>query len=370
VNGALLYFDDAVAHDKGAGVDADDYFGWFLQRGSLFLPLMRLNKNIKIFINYFLGPLLFLWLLYSITSQIRQQTHLAQSWRHLVNTATPHKIGLLIAVFGLMLLNWSAEAAKWKFLVAAVHPVSFGQALRSVLSGVSVSISMPNRLGEYSGRVLHLPEGSRLKAVPLSVAGSISQLLVTFLGGLAGLTVLQSKLLSTGTVSRTAFLVLLWVTAALVLLLTIFYFRIAGTGRWLQRQLYGSRYAYLLQALQGCRFPLLGKLLLLSALRYAIFSLQYVLLFSFFEVHVAPWLAWNVTAVLFLALSVMPTIVVVEPGLRGQLSLQLMGLFSANSLGIVLTAATVWVINLILPALAGSIVILNRNVIKRKNERV
>jgi hypothetical protein len=163
---------------------------------------------------------------------------------------------------------------------------------------------------------------------------------------------------------------LLWVTAALVLLLTIFYFRIAGTGRWLQRRLYGSRYAYLLQALQGCRFPLLGKLLLLSALRYAIFSLQYVLLFSFFEVHVAPWLAWNVTAVLFLALSVMPTIVVVEPGLRGQLSLQLMGLFSANSLGIVLTAATVWVINLILPALAGSIVILNRNVIKRKNERV
>jgi hypothetical protein len=67
---------------------------------------------------------------------------------------------------------------------------------------------------------------------------------------------------------------------------------------------------------------------------------------------------------------VVPTIALVELGLRGHLSLQLMGLFSANSLGIVLTSATAWVINLILPALAGSIVILNFNVFKRKNERV
>jgi hypothetical protein len=331
---------------------------------------MRLNKNIKIFINCFLGPMLFLWLLYSIASQIRQQPHLAQSWQHLKNTATPHKIGLLVSVVALMLLNWSAEAAKWKFLVAAVHPVSFGQAFRSVLSGVSVSVAMPNRMGEYGGRVLHLPEGSRLKAVPLSVAGSISQLLVTFLCGLAGLAVLQPALLSSKLVSHTAYAILFAGTACLTLLLTIFYFRLAGAGKWLQYKLRRSRYGALLQALQSCRVPLLGKLLLLSGLRYAVFSLQYVLLFTFFEVHVAPWLVWNVTAVLFLILSVVPTIALVELGLRGHLSLQLMGLFSANSLGIVLTSATAWVINLILPALAGSIVILNFHVFKRKNERV
>jgi hypothetical protein len=370
MNGALLHFNYAVAHDKGAGVNTNDYFGWFLQRGSLFLPLMRLNKNIKIFINYFLGPLLFLWLLYSITLQVRQQPHVAQSWQHLKYHATPHKIGLLITVVGLMLLNWAAEAAKWKFLVAAVHPVSFGHAFRSVLSGVSVSVAMPNRMGEYGGRVLHLPEGSRLKAVPLSVAGSISQLLVTFLSGLVGLAVLQPMLLSGGIINRTSYLILFAGTLCLTLLLTFIYFRMAGAGRWLLHRLRDNRYAYLLQALQSCRFSLLGKLLLLSGLRYTIFSLQYVLLFSFFEVHVAPWLVWSVTAVLFLILSVVPTIALVELGLRGQLSLQLMGLFSANSLGIVLTSATAWGINLILPALAGSIVILNLKVFKRKNERL
>ena len=40
-----------------------------------------LNKNIKIFFNYFLGPILFIWLSLSIFGQIRQQPDLEQ---HLV----------------------------------------------------------------------------------------------------------------------------------------------------------------------------------------------------------------------------------------------------------------------------------------------
>src|SRR5919107_661964 len=111
---------------------------------------MRLNKNIKIFINYFFGPLLFLWLLYSIYTQIRQQPHLEQSWQQLKTAATPHKIILLMAVLLLMLANWSVEAMKWKISVAAIRPMSFLKAFYAVLSGVSLSVSMPNRIGEYA----------------------------------------------------------------------------------------------------------------------------------------------------------------------------------------------------------------------------
>ena len=38
------------------------------------------NKSIKIFINYFLGPLLAVWLGFSIYRQIVQQPHLEASW--------------------------------------------------------------------------------------------------------------------------------------------------------------------------------------------------------------------------------------------------------------------------------------------------
>lgn len=329
---------------------------------------MLRNKNIKFFIKFFFGPLLFLWLLYSIYTQIQQQPHLEQSWQHIKSSVNPYKIVVLIIVVGLMLANWSVEAAKWKVSVAAIYPVSFISAFHAVLSGVSLSVSLPNRMGEYAGRVLYLPEGSRLKAIPVSLAGSLSQLLITLVCGLIGMGVLKSYLLAAGLLTGIWYQVVFWGTALGAILLTFFYFGIADVNRLLQHRLRNSRYRYLFQPLQIFRASLLLRLLSLSFFRYIIFSLQYVLLFSFFEVHVAAWLVWSVTAVLFLAMAVIPTIALAEPGLRGQLSLQLMGLFTTNSLGVVLTSVTAWTINLIVPALTGSVLILIRNVFKRKHE--
>ena len=331
---------------------------------------MRRNKNIKIFINYFFGPLLFLWLLYSIYTQVAQQPHLETSWQQVKGSVTAHKILVLAAVVLLMLVNWSIEATKWKISVAAIQPLSFKKALHSVLSGVSFSVSMPNRMGEYAGRVLYLPEGSRLKAVPVSIAGSISQLLITLFAGLVGLVALKSYLLQGTLLTAIWYKVLFSSTTLVACVLTVFYFGIADVNRLLLRWLRNSRYYYLFQSMQQFDASLLLRLLSLSGARYIIFTLQYVLLFSFFEVHVAPWLVWSATAVLFLAMAVIPTIALAEVGLRGQLSLHLMGLFTTNSLGVVLTSVTAWAINLIVPALAGSILILTFNVFKRKHEVV
>ncbi len=74
-------------------------------------------------------------------------------------------------------------------------------------------------------------------------------------------------------------------------------------------------------------------------------------------------------SLVFLTLAIIPTIaVVVEFGIRGEVCLQLVGLFTANSLGIVLTSATIWFINLIIPALAGSLLILSIKIFKRREE--
>lgn len=331
---------------------------------------MLRNKTIKIFVNYFFGPLLFLWLCYSIYTQVAQQPHLEQSWQEIKSSVTARKIILLTGVVVLMLLNWSVEAVKWKVSVATTQAIRFLPAFHAVLSGVSLSVSMPNRMGEYAGRVLHLPEGSRLKAVPASLMASMSQLLVTLVAGIAGLVVLKKALLQSGHINRIWYEVLLSGTVIATLVLTLFYF---GTGTWrlwLQRWLRNSRHVYLLQSLHLFGASLLLRLLSLSVVRYIVFSVQYVLLFSFFEVHVAAYLVCSVTAVLFLAMAVIPTIALAELGLRGQLSLQLMGLFTKNSLGVVLTSATAWAVNLVVPALAGSLLILTSTIFKKKHEMV
>jgi hypothetical protein len=74
-----------------------------------------------------------------------------------------------------------------------------------------------------------------------------------------------------------------------------------------------------------------------------------------------------VVSVLFLALAVIPSVALIEVGLRGEMSLMLMGMYSANKLGIGFSSVTVWFINLILPAIIGSLLILNLRVFKKRN---
>jgi uncharacterized membrane protein YbhN (UPF0104 family) len=120
---------------------------------------MKLNRNIKIFINYFLGPLLFIWLSWSIYRQIKNQSGLEQAWQSIKESLGSIKLLNIVAVLLLMFVNWSIEAIKWKISIKKVQQVSFGKALQAVLSGVSFAVSTPNRMGEYLGRVLYMNEG-------------------------------------------------------------------------------------------------------------------------------------------------------------------------------------------------------------------
>ena len=75
-------------------------------------------------------------------------------------------------------------------------------------------------------------------------------------------------------------------------------------------------------------------------------------------------------SVVFLAMAIIPSIALLEVGLRGEISIKLIGLFSVNTLGVSLTSVTVWVMNLILPAVIGSLLILNLHVFKSRNEDI
>jgi hypothetical protein len=60
----------------------------------------------------------------------------------------------------------------------------------------------------------------------------------------------------------------------------------------------------------------------------------------------------------------LPTIALLELGLRWEYSIMLFGLFSGNILGIYAAATGIWLINLVLPAMAGSLFILGIRIIK------
>ncbi len=269
----------------------------------------------------------------------------------------------------LMLVNWSVETIKWKLAVQKIQKVDFFTAFKAVLSGVSFSVTTPNRVGEYLGRVLYMNEGNRLKAISLTIAGSISQLIVTLMMGFAGLLILRAPVETNQLISSFWLDILVWGVAIGVFILTLFYFRLSWLVSWIDRLPGSKKWAWLIETLEKFNATLLLQLLSLSALRFIVFIIQYYLLFQLFDVNVSLWQAWWTVSVSFLILAVIPTIALfTDLGLRGKVSLMLVGMFSGNSLGIGLTAVSIWFINLIIPALAGSLLILSiRKNLKNKN---
>src|ERR1044072_5406715 len=215
---------------------------------------MRLNKNIKIFLNYFLGPLLFLWLSYSIYNQVKHQPDLETSWIKIKQSLQSSEIWDLAIVIFLMIINWSIEALKWKISIQNVQPMSFSRTFRAVLSGVSFSVSTPNRIGEYLGRILYMEEGNRLRVISLTIVSSMSQLIITLLAGSAGLFFIR-KNMETGNMIEGLdsfwLQVLQYGVIIILLILTGIYFRLSLLTTVVDKLRNSNRYSWLISSLRA-----------------------------------------------------------------------------------------------------------------------
>ena len=332
---------------------------------------MRLSKNIKIFINYFLGPVLFVWLAWSIYREIKHQPDLGNAWLHIRESFHSVLIWNLAGVIALMIANWSIEAIKWKVSVSAIQKVSFLKAFKAVLSGVSFSVSTPNRVGEYLGRVMYMVEGNRLKTISITIVGSISQLIITLLMGAIGLVVLRSAIEEQHLISSLWMKVILYGVFTVLIVLTLFYFRLAWLIKWVDKLPGSNRFGYLVRALEDFNATLLLRLLSLSLCRFIIFIIQYYLLFRLFGVDISWTQTFWTVSVSFLILAVIPSFAILELVQRGFVTKTIVGLYSTNIAGIGLATAGIWLINLIVPAIIGSVLILGiKKIYAGKNEKI
>ncbi|MDR3716921.1 MAG: lysylphosphatidylglycerol synthase domain-containing protein [Puia sp.] len=320
---------------------------------------MLLNKNIKLIINYVLGPLVFLVLAYSIYRQIGRQRDWLQSLQQIKKAVEgPRRWQIGMAVL-LMPLNWGIEARKWQLLIGSVGRISFRNAFKAVLTGTTLASFTPNRMGEYLGRILYIPEGQRLRGISLTIAGSIAQLLVTLTAGVAGIFYLRERLDHP--------FILFFTVIALWTALTIIYFRLSWLVGLLDKSPAWGRYKKYIKVPQDFRANILIRILFLSFLRYAVFMIQYQLLFSVFGTGLTGAQVWGGMSVVFLVMAIVPTFTfLTELGLRWEASIQIMELFSGNTVGIFAASFGIWLINLIIPALAGSLLILSIKLFRNK----
>jgi uncharacterized membrane protein YbhN (UPF0104 family) len=328
------------------------------------------NKNIKIIFKYIIAPLLGLWLFYSLYQQIKSQPHLHESIILIKEAPFGNQSWKFWLVIFLALINWGLEARKWQILVRPLQKMTFWRAYKSVLSGVALSLNTPNRMGEYGGRILYVKEGSRLKAISLSIAGSISQLIVTLILGCGGLIyLLFFQTTHTGPLMGLSVFwiqTLLWITSIISLLLILFFFRLSWLIKIIEKIPASKKFIEYINVLEEFTPKLLLRLLSLSFFRYLIFVLQYILLLQVLHVEIF-WIdAFWIIGILFLVLAIVPSFAIADLGIRGKFSTGLLSVYSMNTLGILGTTFGIWFINLFVPAVAGSILILGIKFFKDK----
>ncbi len=275
----------------------------------------------------------------------------------------------LVAVLLLMLVNWGIEAKKWQFLLQTIQVIGYTKAFKAVLTGQAFAINSPNNVGEYVGRMMYLDEGNRLRSVALNMVASISQLVITFIAGIAAW--LYLKHIGIEALSKLSDAVqywlqnMLWVIVLFTVVLVFVYYNLSGITKLIEKLSLVKKYSYFFTNIATLNWKELTTVLIFSALRFVIFLLQYVLMLQVCGVHENVLVLVCITAVFFLALAIVPTIALAEVGIRGALSLQLFGLVSSNMLGILFAATGIWLINRIIPASAGSMLVLRIKLFKK-----
>jgi hypothetical protein len=270
---------------------------------------------------------------------------------------------LFVLAILLMPVNWGLESFKWRYLIRSEEDLPLLRAVKAVLTGISVSTFTPNRIGEFAGRIFILKKADLWNATFITLLGSLSQLVVTLLLGCAGLIFFSVKYLHVDLLNPYLFWTLIVVSVGAVFGILFFYFNIkvlrALAGKWIQCR--WPKIANAFEVFSKFSFKELFIVLLFSFLRYLVFSCQYYFLLRFFNVNIFWVDALIFLTVIFFVMSAIPTIALSELGMRGSVSLFVLGYyFSVNAMDAGVSAAIVaastllWIINLALPAITGT----------------
>lgn len=338
---------------------------------------MALNKSIKIILNSIeryrrsgrssivriAGPFVFILLLAFIYWQVTRQHNWRSSLDQVLSALKGPEQWKLWLVVALMPLNWGLEARKWQLALRPVGGIVFADALKAVATGAAVACFTPNRMGEYLGRILYVKEGRRMKAIAPTIVSSMAQLMITLTMGLVGILLLRISMHREipGQVNWSIVLnILLGITSVALLSLTFIYCRLTRVTDWLLKIPGTRKYSAYIKVLENFDPASLRRIFFLSFGRYIVFIIQYSLVFPVFGVKLGFLQALGGMSVVFLIMAVVPTLTfLTELGLRWEASIQVLEIYSSNMVGIFATSFAIWLINLIIPAMIGSLLIVS-----------
>lgn len=268
------------------------------------------------------------------------------------------------AVFFLMLVNWFIESLKWKYICCQFQPIKLRLAIESVLCGLSWAVFTPNRIGEYGGRVLFLKPRKRVFGVIGMLIGAVSQMVITNVLGSIALCWFVGKFID---VEGWLYAVICLFCIIYILFFLILYFNISFINRWLLKIKFLRKYKRFFDLLLRYEKRELWKIFLYAAGRFFTFTLQYCILIQVLLPEIPVIQMVLLIFILFFVQSALPSLDLFDVGVRGITASYFFGFVTDQIVAVMAITASVWFINLIVPAIIGSFFVFKINFFDTRN---
>ncbi|GAB5539308.1 MAG: lysylphosphatidylglycerol synthase domain-containing protein [Salibacteraceae bacterium] len=274
-----------------------------------------------------------------------------------------YTLSLLLVCMILLIFNWGLEMVKWHMLLGRVFETRWQTAVKGVLTGTTVGVFTPNRMGEFIGRVLALRPEHRIVGALLSFLNGIAQSIATMSYGLLALFLLVERL-GDDAIGEVGVAVLRVLFVLLWMLTITLYFQLPRIATRIQGIKILSKWKDQLIGLQGVQTPILNQLFLLSLLRFATFIGQYFIVFSFLIQEPNLLLIGGLATITLFSNTALSFLPVPDIILRQAVAISYFSLFDFNLTSVSLAVFLVWLINVALPALSGAMILLSYRIFR------
>ena len=277
----------------------------------------------------------------------------------LISTIPTTEIFIVLSVvFLLMLVNWFLEAVKWQMLIKRIEPLTLWRATESVFCGLTWAIFTPNRIGEYGGRVFFLSPKRRIVGVVAMAVGNVGQLVLKNIFGAISICIFVYRFTAIDSILFSALCLL---ASVFVLFFVIFYFNIKWVNGILLSMKFTRKYKKFYSLLARYKKVELFKILLMCLARYSIFSIQYFIVFLWLIPGLKLADVCMLINILFFVQSFLPSLDLLDIGTKSLTGIFFFQYVTNQNMAVVACIASIWLINIIIPAILGSYFVFKLN---------
>ena len=247
-------------------------------------------------------------------------------------------------------VNWFLEIFKWKTLASHEKYITFFEAYEQCLASLTASMITPNRIGEYGAKALYFEKKKQKKIMVLNLIGNLSQLAITIFFGVIGMFFLSSHF-KVGMFSFNAPKFFLFISILGLLFLIGKYFGI--TKKLAELKFKILRYSKQLPS------KVLIKTVVYSLFRYLVFSHQFYFFLRLFQVEADYFTLISLIFSTYFIASIIPALSIFDWVIKGSVAVFLFSFIHVSPLTIVSITTFMWLLNFAVPALIGSLFVLN-----------